>query len=103
MVAKYDEEHPKTSLYGIKDYTENNLIEDMNFDIYIPQRIALGVIKNFVYSWDRCYKKISKKPKFHKYNPNKQSFYVSSTKYSLDGKRNFINFPHKKGIGKQEI
>ena len=103
LVAKYNEEHPKTSSYRIKDYTENNLIEDMSFDIHIPQRIALGVIKNFIYSWDRCYKKISKKPKFHKYNQNKQSFYVSSTRYSLGGKRNFINFPHKKGIDKQEI
>ena len=101
LVAKYQNEAPKTSNYGIRDYTHYDLIIDMNFDIYIPPRIALGVIKNFTYSWNRCYKKISKQPKFHKYIKNKQSFYISSTIYTLDGKYDFINIPHKKG--KQEI
>lgn len=97
LVAKYKDEHPKLIKYGIKGYNENNLIEDMNFDIHIPQRISLGVIKNFAYSWDRCYKKISKQPVFHKYIKNKQSFCVSAITYLLD-KRGFTNFPHVKGI-----
>lgn len=95
LVAKYDEEHPKTSLYGIKDYTENNLIEDMNFEIDIPQRISLGIIKNFIYSWNRYYKKISKQPRFHKYNPNRQSFYMASVVYKLNIK-GYTPFPYTK-------
>ena len=67
LVAKYQDEAPKTNNYGIRDYTHYNLIEDMNFNINIPPRIALGAIKNFVFSWNKCYKKLSRQPKFHKY------------------------------------
>ena len=98
LVAKYKDNHPLISKYGIKNYNEYNLIEDMNFEINIPQRISLGVIKNFIYSWDRCYKKISKQPKFHKYNPNKQSFYISSMVYKINKENNFINLPHLKNM-----
>jgi putative transposase len=104
LVAKYKDEAPKTSNYELKDYNEYNLIEDMNFEIDIPQRISLGVIKNFVYSWNRCYKKISKQPKFHKYIKNKQSFYISSMIYKIKKENNFINLPHlrnMKGISKK--
>ena len=101
LVAKYQNEAPKTSNYGIRDYTHYDLIIDMDFDIYIPIRIALGVIRNFTYSWNRCYKKLSKQPKFHKYIQNKQSFYISSSVYTLSKEYDFVNLPHKKG--KQEI
>lgn len=98
LVAKYQDEAPKTNNYGIRDYTHYNLIEDMNFNINIPPRIALGVIKNFTYSWNRCYKKLSKKPKFHKFIQSKQSFYIPATIYALNTERNFTNLPHVKGI-----
>lgn len=101
LVAKYKDRAPKTSNYGIRDYTHYDLIVDMDFDIYIPMRIALGVIRNFTYSWNRCYKKLSKQPKFHKYIQNKQSFYISSIVYTLCKEYDFVNLPHKKG--KQEI
>ena len=104
LVAKYQNEAPKTSKYGIKDYSEHDLINDMNFDIEIPQRISYGVIRNFIDSWDRCYKKISKKPKFHKYNPHKQSFYIPSIKYTLNKNKNITTIPHTKftkGISKK--
>ena len=100
LVAKYKDEHPKLIKYGIKGYNEYNLIENMNFDIDIPQRLALGVIRNFICSWDNCYKKLSRQPKFHKYNPNKQSFYISSMVYKLNKNKDFINLPHLKNLRK---
>ena len=103
LVAKYQNEAPKINKYEIKDYNYLNLIEDINFDIDIPKRMALGVIKNFIFSWERYYKKLSKKPKFHKYNSNKQSFYMSSRNYKIKTK-GFVNLPHTnnlRGISKK--
>lgn len=103
LVAKYKDNYPSISKYGIKDYSECALIEDMNFDIDIPKRLALGVIKNFISAWSNYYKKLSKQPKFHKYNPNRQSFYISSYDYVINEK-GFTNLPHTnniKGISKR--
>ena len=94
LVAKYKDNNPIVSSFEIKGYTHHDLIKDMDFDIDIPPRIALGVIKNFVISWNKCYKKLSRQPKFHKYIKNKQSFYISATVYALNKERNFTNLPH---------
>lgn len=103
LVAKYQNKAPKTSNYGIRDYTYHDLIEDMNFNINLPPRIAVGVIKNFTHTWNMCYIKKSKKPKFHKYNPNKQSFCMASVVYKLNIK-GYTPFPYTKttkGISKK--
>lgn len=103
LVSKYKDKAPKTSDYGIRDYTHLNLIEDMNFDVDIPKRISLGVIKDFVYAWNRCYAKTARRPKFHKYNKNRQSFYVTSMAYKLK-KQGYVIIPHTntiKGISKK--
>ena len=47
-------------------------------EIPLPKRLIKGVILNYKLSVERVYKKIGNKPKFHKYNPNKQSFYLPS-------------------------
>ena len=103
LVAKYKEKAPKITDYGIRDYTYLNLIDDMNFDVDIPKRISLGVIKDFAYAWNRCYAKTARRPKFHKYTPNKQSFYVTSMEYKLKAK-GYTTLPHTnsiKGISKK--
>lgn len=78
LVAKYknDKNLPKINSFGLKDYKPNQLKTDMNENI--PQRIYLGVLKTYANAINRVYNKIGNRPKFHKFNPNKQSFYCSS-------------------------
>lgn len=89
LVAKYKDKLPDVNSYGIKDYTPNQLIDD--FGIRIPQRIVLGVIKDYSNAVKRKYNKLGNSPKFHKYNPNKQSFCVTSMKYSV--KKGKVSMP----------
>lgn len=91
IVAKYKdcEELPKTNSFGLKDYKPNQLKTDINENI--PQRIYLGVLKTYANAVNRVYNKIGNRPKFHKLNPNKQSFYVSSRTCNI--KNNSIIIP----------
>ena len=81
LVAKYKDKLPVCSCYGIKDYTPRDLINE--FGVEIPQRIAFGVMKTYCDAVKRRFDKIGNAPKFHKYDPNKQSFYVTSTTISV--------------------
>lgn len=94
LVAKYQNELPRVNSYGIKDYTPADLIAD--HDVQLPQRIVLGVLKTYSQTVRRFYKKLGNKPRFHKYNPNKQSFYSSSVTYKI--KNDCIDMPTL-GIG----
>jgi len=79
LIEKFKDNLPKTNTYGLKDYSERDLIKDFNnTEIPLPKRLIKGVILNYKYSVERVYKKIGNKPKFHKYDPNKQSFYLPS-------------------------
>lgn len=91
LVSKYRNESPIVSKFGIKDYTQEDLIND--FGENIPKRIALGVIKRYASAMQSFYNKKSKLPKFHKYNPNKQSFYVASMSYNVKNGIICIPFP----------
>ena len=81
LVSKYQDNLPVVLKYGIKDYKESNLMKDCQLNI--PKKIVLGVIMTYCIALKRFYNKISNQPKFHKYNPNKQSFYVSGMTYSV--------------------
>ena len=81
LVAKYKDKLPVCNCYGIKDYTPRDLINE--FGVEIPQRIAFGVMKTYCDAVKRRFDKIGNAPKFHKYDPNKQSFYVTSTTISV--------------------
>lgn len=78
LVAKYKDigKLPNIDNFGIDGYKPNMLKSDMNENI--PQRIYLGVLKTYAKSVKNVYINHTKEPKFHKYNPNKQSFYCSS-------------------------
>ena len=78
LVAKYQDNLPKVNTYGIIGYKEEDLIKDFLTDIPLPKRLYRGVLYNYAISVKRTFKKISRKPKFHKYNPNNQSFYLPS-------------------------
>lgn len=85
LVAKHKNEFPRVSKLGILDYNPTQLMNEMG--VKIPQRIALWVCKKYADAVIRVYKKFSKQVKFHKYNPNKQSFCITSKKYIIKGYR----------------
>ena len=94
LVEKYKHKLPNVNSFGIKGLNPRQLINEFGYEI--PQRIVMGVIKTFSYSTKRFYDKIGNKPKFHKHNPNKQSFYVSGMTYLVD--KGYIIIPSiKKG------
>lgn len=88
LVAKFRDDFPKTNAFGIKNYSEKQLIEEYKkIEIPLPKRLLKGVIYNYKFSLERFYKKIGNPPKFHKFNPNKQSFYLPSQELMIkDGK-----------------
>ena len=106
LVGKFKDNLPKTNTYGLKDYSEQDFIKDFGeTEIPLPKRLIKGVVLNYKYSVERVYKKIGNRPKFHKYNPNKQSFYLpahtlkinnftiklpSSRSYSIKGKSKIV-------------
>lgn len=76
LVAKYRDKLPAVTKFGIYNYRPCDLINE--YGVKIPQRIAMGVIKNYAYAVKMVYNKRTKNVRFHKYNPNKQSFYTPS-------------------------
>ncbi len=93
LVAKYQNQLPNVNSYGVKNYTPKDLM--LEFGVDIPQRIVLGVLKTYSQAVKRFWGKIGNKPKFHKYNPNKQSFYLSSQTYLI--KSGTISIPTIRG------
>ena len=89
LVSKYKDEHPRISKYGIYDYKESQLMEDMSLS-GVPKRVIRGVLANFSEAMVCYYRNIRSKPKFHKYNPNKQSFCLV-TQWAI--RDNYIYFP----------
>lgn len=105
LVGKFKDNLPKTNIYGLKDYSEQKFIEDFKeTEIPLPKRLIKGVILNYRYSVERVYKKLSKQPKFHKYNSNKQSFYLPSQILKINNFK--IKLPAAQGFsvkGKSQI
>lgn len=93
LVAKYKDNLPSVSKYGINNYKEHDLMSE--FSVNIPIRIVRGVLYTYAKSVQRFWNKTAKPPKFHKYNPNKQSFYMPGMSYKIiNGK---ISIPILKG------
>ena len=105
LVGKFKDNLPKTNTYGLKDYSEQELIEDFEkVEIPLPKRLIKGVILNYKYSVERVYKKKGNKPKFHKYDSNKQSFYLPSQALKINNFK--IKLPAAQGFsvkGKSQI
>jgi hypothetical protein len=98
LVSKYKDEFPVISSHTIKGYSPRNLIDELK--VAIPERVARGLIQTYIWSLQGYYDKLSNPPKFHKFNPNKQSFYISDTKWKLHD--NYIYFPSPCGVGKKK-
>lgn len=104
LVGKFKDNLPNVSSYGIINYKEENLISDFQSEIPLPKRLYRGVLYNYANSVKRVYKKLSKQPKFHKYDPNKQSFYLSSQTLKINNFK--IKLPAAQGFsvkGKSQI
>ncbi len=106
LVEKFKDSLPNVSSYGIIGYKEKDLLNDFGeIEIPLHSRIIRGVLCNYANSVKRVYKKLGKQPKFHKYNPNKQSFYLPSQILKISN--NFkIKLPAAQGFsvkGKSQI
>ncbi len=63
--------------YGVKGSSPQDLMKEFIRED-IPKRIYNDIAKKYSQTWKRVYNKIGRPPKFHKYNPNKQSFCIAS-------------------------
>ena len=79
VVAKYKNSEGKIicGTYGVKGSSPQDLMKEFIKED-IPKRIYNDIAKRYSQTWKRAYNKIGRPPKFHKYNPNKQSFCIAS-------------------------
>ena len=97
VVAKFkdNEKLPVKSLGGIKGFSAAQLKGEYNKNqISLPQRLYVGVLTIYGNSVDRVIHKFGRRPKFHKYNKEYQTFYLPSQTVKVN---NFtILLPHAK-------
>lgn len=90
LVEKYKDRLPHTTDFGLSKYTPRDLMAEFGND-NVPQRVVLGVIKNFSKAVEKFFNKQARRPKFHKYDPVRQSFYFASHKLKIHD--DFVYFP----------
>lgn len=101
LVQKYNEiGYPKISKFGIVDYSPSDLIDE--YGHAIPKRVSLGILKTYSQAINEYKKGNRGKPKFHKYNPNKQSFYFSAQTYPLYIEEN-LKYIIIRSLGKSNV
>lgn len=93
LVAKFKNNLPKVNNHGIIGYRDKDLQQEFICD-NIPSRLYRSILETYANSVKRFYNKLSNPPKFHKYNPNKQSFYIVDFDYFIGNRT--INIPHRK-------
>lgn len=91
LVSKYKEHLPNVSKRSIPGYEYSDIKKEYGY-IDFPERVLRGCVQVYVYAVLRCYKHLSKPPKFHKFNPNKQSFYLADLSRKIINQK-FIHFP----------
>ena len=96
VVAKFKDEKVICQSHSIKGFTAKELINEYGKE-NIHNRIAVDVLTRYSQAWKRVYNKIGKPPKFHKYNPNKQSFCIKSQTIKISDK-NTIMLPIPTGV-----
>lgn len=80
-VEKFRDNYPVVCKNGIKGFRASDLFKESKNKCL--QRIAVGVIKNYAFAVKMFKLGICNKPRFHKYNPNKQSFYLACHKLEI--------------------
>ena len=99
LVAKFEKnnELPIVSSHSIKNYSYLDLMSEFGYK-NIPGRVVRWVIQKYVWAVTRCYKKLSFRPKFHKYNSKKQSFCLIDQKWEVHG--DWVYFPTVNKVGR---
>ena len=83
LVAKFKNNLPNVCNSGIIGYKDKDMYDEYGIK-EIPKRIYRSVLTNYGYSLRRFYTKLAKNPpKFHKYDPNKQSFCIVDRIYKI--------------------
>lgn len=108
VVAKFkdNEKLPLKTIGGIKGFSAAQLREEYKENkIPLPQRLYVGILITYGNATNRVIHKIGRRPKFHKYNKEWQSFYIPSREYKISDtipmpKAQEISF---KGISKIKI
>lgn len=95
LVAKHGNDYPRISKFGIIGYSPRDFINE--FGTIVPDRLALGVLKSYSSAIVKFYNKTHGRPKFHKFDPNKQSFYLASKIWKIHD--NYVFFPNIGGQG----
>ena len=104
LVAKFKDNLPNVGNNNIIGYKDQDLLQDYeseyNCQTELLMRSVRGAIVDYVSGVKRFYQKLSSRPpKFHKYDPNKQSFYIIDCKYLI---KNFvIQVPMRKELGQK--
>ena len=99
LVAKFKDNLPNVGKRDIFGYKDKDILSEYestyNCKTEMPTRCIRGAIHDYVSGVRRFYQKLSSRPpKFHKYDPNKQSFYMVDLKYLI--KDCSIHVPVKK-------
>ena len=89
VVAKFKDEKVICQSHSIKGFTAKELINEYGKE-NIHNRIAVDVLTKYSQAWKRVYNKIGRPPKFHKYNPNKQSFCIKSQTTKISDKNTIM-------------
>lgn len=90
------EKLPLKTIGGIQGFSAAQLRNEYNKNkILLPQRLYAGILITYGNATNRVIHKIGRRPKFHKYNKNQQSFYLPSREYKVS---NTIPMPKVQGI-----
>ena len=86
LVAKFKDNLPNVVNNNIIGYKDRDLLQEYESEYNCKTEMLIrsvrGAIVDYVSGVKRFYHKLSSKPpKFHKYDPNKQSFYIVDGKY----------------------
>lgn len=91
LVAKYKDGLPNVSSHSIPGYEYSDIRKEYGY-VDFPERVLRGCVQTYVWTVTRCFKHLAKPPRFHKYDPNKQSFYLADLSRKIINHK-FIHFP----------
>ena len=88
LVAKFKDNLPNVGKRNIIGYKDKDILSEYeimyNCKTELPTRCIRGAITDYISGIRKFYQKIcSRPPKFHKYDPNRQSFYIVDLKYLI--------------------
>lgn len=96
LVQQNKNEKLSTVKYGIRGYSATKIIHESG--IKAPYKLAEAVLLDYKKAKERFFNKTSRHPKFHKYNPNKKSFYLAGRHYMFNRFVKHVTMPKIAGF-----